>query len=63
MPQPKLIIGVYNNEVDELVEAYEKVKTEIEEMTGFRVKKQDVWVKIIRAGFQALEQQKIQKAE
>jgi len=63
MQSPKLVIGVYNHEVNDLVEAYEKIKTEIEEMTGFRVKKQDVWVKIIRAGIVHLEQEKLQKAE
>jgi hypothetical protein len=63
MKQPKLMIGVYNEVAYEIEEAYEKFKAETEAEIGYRLRKQEVWIKIIRAGFQALEQQKIQKAE
>jgi hypothetical protein len=57
MAREKFVIAVYSEDTNEILAGFEKLKGELEDQIGMKVRKQDVWIKIIQTGMKVLKQQ------
>jgi hypothetical protein len=59
MAKQKLVIAAYDDDIADIYDGFDKLKDDLEDEIGFRIRKQDVWLKIIRTGIKVLANQKI----